>query len=79
MSLFNNHAERTDTHHRDDFEPHLLLSFARCSKMARWFTTANKSWLIVLHHARSLSRGGASTLQRGYADINVLFSGEYSS
>ena len=41
--------------------------------------TAKKSWLIAPHHSRSLSRACTTTLQIGYAHINMLFSGEYFS
>jgi hypothetical protein len=60
-----------DTHHRDVFDLHLLRSFSRCRKWRADRMTANKSWMIALHHARSLARACTSTLQIGYVDINM--------
>ena len=78
LSYFITMLNALDAQHRDVLDPHLLRSFSR----RKWRTdrmTANKSWLIALHHARSLARARNSTLQIGYVDIDMQFSGEYFS
>jgi hypothetical protein len=64
----------------------VLFSIPTCGAVyqavAKWRTdrvTANKSWQIARHHARSHARACTSTLQIGNVDINMLFSGEYFS